>query len=181
VNSTPGPSRRDASISNGATSESSQTPLISQPNASVAQTTGFFSRLSKSLAAGVGQLSLSSVSTSSSTPTSAPTPVKRSREDDEHPFAPESQSHSPRERLRKQPRVSETPSTQDGIKRETEPRRKKSVFTHRSGSVSSTSSSKTPCTRHSGLSVEYVPKNWNKRVEVETRGVVFEEEFVDAD
>ncbi|KAI4931770.1 hypothetical protein J4E85_004367 [Alternaria conjuncta] len=182
VNSTPGPPSRYASVPNGATSEPSQTPPVSQPNASIAQTTGFFSRLSKSLAAGVGRLSLSSMSTSSSTPTSAPIPaVKRSREDDEDPFAPESQNRSARERPRKQSRVSATPSAQNGIKLETEPRRKKSVFSHRSGSVSSTSSSKTRYTRHSGLSVEYVPKNWNKRVEVETRGVVFEEEVVDAD
>ncbi|KAI4638879.1 hypothetical protein J4E93_009629 [Alternaria ventricosa] len=102
VNTTPGLSRRNASMPNGATSETSQTPPVSQPNASVAQTTGFFSRLSKSLAAGVGRLSLSSMSTSSSTPTSAPTPTKRSREEDEDPFAPESQSRTSRERPRKQ-------------------------------------------------------------------------------
>ncbi|KAH6851486.1 hypothetical protein BKA58DRAFT_395043 [Alternaria rosae] len=181
MNSTPGPSRRNASISNGATSEFSQTPSISQPDASVTQTSGFFSRLSKSLAAGAGQLSLSSISDSSSAPTSSPAPVKRSREEDEDPFAPESQSRSPRERPRKQPRVSETPSAQDVIKSETEPRRRKSVFSHRSGSVSSTSSSKTRYTRNSGLSVEYVPKNWNKRAEVETREYIFEEEFIQAD
>jgi len=29
--------------------------------------------------------------------------------------------------------------------------------------------------------VENVPKNWNKRVEVEMRGVIFGEEFVDVD
>lgn len=181
MNSTPGPPRKNASMSNSAMSEPSQTPPISRTNASLAQTSGFFSRLSKSLEAGVGRLSLSSMSTSSSALTSASTPSKRSREEDEDPFAPESQSRSSRERPRKQPRVSETPSAQDVIKSETEPHRRKSVFSHRSGSVSSTSSSKTRYTRHSGLSVEHVPKNWNQRVEVETCGLIFEEEFVQAD
>lgn len=113
VKRTPGTPRRNASMPDSVTSETSQTRPISQTNASLAKTSGFFSRPSKSLAAGVGQLSLSSMSTSPSALKSASTPSKRSRGENMDPFAPGSQSRSSRERPRKQPRVSETPSIQE--------------------------------------------------------------------
>jgi DNA (cytosine-5)-methyltransferase 1 len=171
-------SRRGASVPNGTAAKPSETPL-SQTRHSVPQNSAFFSRLSKSVAAGVGRLSLSNISTSSSASVSTLTPIKRSREEDTDAFAPENQSHSSWERPRKQPRISEVTSTQDGATSDSEGHVRKSVSSHRSGSAtSSTSSDKTRYTRHSGLSVEYVPKHWNKRVEVETSGLVFEEEFV---
>jgi DNA (cytosine-5)-methyltransferase 1 len=141
------------------------------------QNPGLFSRVSKSLSASVGKLSLSSMV--SSRPATIPMPMKRSREDDVEDSTTEGESvKKERERPSKQPRISETPSIDTVTTSAEEKSRGRSMSSRRHSRGSSASSTKTRQTRHSGLTVEFVPKNWNRRVEAETRESNFEEEFV---
>jgi DNA (cytosine-5)-methyltransferase 1 len=161
-------SSKDLRVSNEAADRSSQTPPLLQSHSSVPRNSGFFSRLSQTLAAGVGRLSLSNMS-DSPTPTPVPTPMKRSREEDMEDDAMGNKSRNTQERPRKLPRVSEMPPVHGAIASKPERNRRWSVSSHRSDSSSSTSSGKTRQTRHSGLSVEFTPKHWNKRPELELR------------
>ncbi|KAG9190111.1 DNA (cytosine-5)-methyltransferase 1 [Alternaria panax] len=174
---------RRSSVASGKDTRSSSRPTQkpietqhAQSRSSERHNPNFFSRLSKSLSASVDRLSLSSMAYSR--PVTIPMPMKRSREDDVEDSTTESESHYFQERPRKQPRVSETPTLGSTTSGEVENFRRKSVFSHRHSRRSSSSSSTARRTRHSGLSVEFVPKNWDKRPEVETRGLDFEEEFV---
>jgi DNA (cytosine-5)-methyltransferase 1 len=165
-------SKTGAKVADGATNESTQTSRSLQFRGSDQQKHGFFSRTSQTLTAGVSRLSLLNIASSrpASRPATIATPTKRSRDNDVDDITTESESDLPRERPRKQLRVSETPTVDSMTSEEVGNDRRKSVFSHRHSRGSSTSSStKTRQTRHSGLSVEFVPKNWNKRPEVEVR------------
>ncbi|KAH6839848.1 S-adenosyl-L-methionine-dependent methyltransferase [Alternaria alternata] len=160
------PSKKDAKLPDGPAHNFIQAPTLSQPSGYDPQNTSFFSRLSKSLTSSIGRLSLSTMA--SSGPAMIPTSMKRNREDGIEDSTTESESHLSEERPRKQPRVRETPSLDNSTASEAENSSKNSVFSHRHSRDSSTSSSKTRQTRHSGLSVEFVPKRWNKKPESET-------------
>jgi DNA (cytosine-5)-methyltransferase 1 len=159
------PSKRDAKLPDGPAHEFIQAPTLSQPSGYDPQSTGFFSRLSKSLTSSIGRLSLSTMA--SAGPAMIPTSMKRNREDGIEDSTTESESHLSEERPRKQPRVRETPSLDSSTASEAENSNRNSVFSRRHSRGSSTSSSKTRQTRHSGLSVEFVPKKWNKKPESE--------------
>jgi DNA (cytosine-5)-methyltransferase 1 len=162
--------------SNGAAVRSSQTPPLLQSHTSVPRNSGFFSHLSQTLATGVGRLSLSTMSGS---PTSTPVPklMKRSREGSIEDDVVGNESRITQERPRKLSRVIKRPPIYDTIVSESESTRRWSVSSHRSDSRSSTSSGKIRQTRHSGLSVEFAPKHWNKRPELELRRGSPAEEF----
>ncbi|KAF7670646.1 hypothetical protein GT037_011225 [Alternaria burnsii] len=160
------PSEEDANLSDGPAHEFIQAHTVSQPSSCDQQSTGFFSRLSKSLTSSIGRLSLSTMA--SSGPAMIPTSIKRNREDGIEDSTTESESHLCEERPRKQLRVRETPSLDNSTASEAENSSRNHVFSHRHSRGSSTSSSKTRQTRHSGLSVEFVPNKWNKKPESET-------------
>lgn len=160
-------SKKDAKPSDGPAHELIRAPTLSQSSSCDQPNPGFFSRFSKSLTSSIGRLSLSSMA--SSGPAMVPTPMKRNREDDIKDSTTESESHLSEERPRKQPRVREMPSVDNSTTSEAENSSRNSVFSHRRSRGSSTSSSKTRQTRHSGLSVEFVPMKWNKKPESETR------------
>jgi DNA (cytosine-5)-methyltransferase 1 len=159
------PSKKDAKLPDGPAHNFIQAPTLSQPSGYDPQSTGLFSRLSKSLISSIGRLSLSTMV--SSGPAMIPTSMKRNREDGIEDSTMESESHLSEERPRKQPRVRERPSIDNTTASEAENSSRNSVFSHRHSRGSSTSSSKTRQTRHSGLSVEFVPKNWNRKPESE--------------
>jgi DNA (cytosine-5)-methyltransferase 1 len=160
------PSKKDAKLPAEPAHEFIQASTLSQPSGYDPQSTGFFSRLSKSLTSSIGRLSLSTMA--SSGPAMIQTSMKRNREDGIEDSTTESESHLSVERPRKQPRVRETPSIDNSTASEAENSSINYVFSHRHSRGSSTSSSRTRQTRHSGLSVEFVPKRWNKKPESET-------------
>jgi DNA (cytosine-5)-methyltransferase 1 len=160
-------SKKDAKPSDGPAHELIRAPTLSQSSSCDQSNPNFFSRLSKNLTSSIDRLSLSSMA--SSGPAMVPTPMKRNREDDIKDSTTESESHLSEERPRKQPRVREMPSVDNSTASEAENSSRNSVFSHRHSRGSSTSSSKTRQTRHSGLSVEFVPMKWNKKPESETR------------
>jgi DNA (cytosine-5)-methyltransferase 1 len=160
------PSKKYAKLSDGPAHEFVQAPTLSKPSRYDQQSTGFFSRLSKSLSSSIGRLSFSNMA--SSGPAMIPMSIKRNREDDIEDDTTESESHLSEERPRKQPCVRESPLIDSSTASEVENSRRNSVFSRRHSRGSSTSSSKTRQTRHSGLSVEFVPRKWNKKPESET-------------
>ncbi|CAN9151930.1 unnamed protein product [Alternaria alternata] len=160
------PSKKDAKLPDEPAHEFIRATTLSQPSDYDPQSTGFFSRLSKSLTSSIGRLSLSTMA--SSGPAIIQMSMKRNREDGTEDSTTESESHLSEERPRKQPRVRETPSIDNSTASEAENSNRNSVFSHRHSRGSSTSSSKTRQTRHSGLSVEFVPRKWNKKPESET-------------
>jgi DNA (cytosine-5)-methyltransferase 1 len=160
------PSKKDAKLPAEPAHEFIQASTLSQPSDYDPQSTGFFSRLSKSLTSSIGRLSLSTMA--SSGPAMIQTSMKRNREDGIENSTTESESHLSVERPWKQPRVRETPSIDNSTASEAENSSINYVFSHRHSRGSSTSSSRTRQTRHSGLSVEFVPKRWNKKPESET-------------
>ncbi|CAG5184758.1 uncharacterized protein ALTATR162_LOCUS11067 [Alternaria atra] len=161
-------SKTCAKVADGAKNESTQTSRSSQSRGSDQRKHGFFSRISQTLTAGVGRLSLSNMA--SSRPATIPMATKRNRDNDLDDMTTKSESDLSRERPKKQLRVSETPTVDSMASDEATNNRGKSVFSHRHSRGSSTSSStKTRQTRHSGLLVEFVPRKWNKRPEVEVR------------
>ncbi|KAF1942462.1 hypothetical protein EJ02DRAFT_422207 [Clathrospora elynae] len=152
---------------------------------------GLFSRLSQTVARGGGGFSLSSL-TPSTKPATIPVLGKRNRQEDMQdiidgksprprgqPRKPvsiteeatdghiEGKSARPRSRPRKQATMSEGPQipqmTNGEVESSTIERSTSSTNSYHDEAVST----KIRHTRHSGLSVEFVPKHWNKRPELE--------------
>ncbi|CAN9466232.1 unnamed protein product [Alternaria alternata] len=94
--------QKDAKLPAEPAHEFIQASTLSQPSGYDPQSTGFFSRLSKSLTSSIGRLSLSTMA--SSGPAMIQTSMKRNREDGIEDSTTESESHLSVERPRKQPR-----------------------------------------------------------------------------